>query len=153
MTNSSEKIRIPAPILTIAHIIIAILLRMLIPLPLPTPPFVEWLGLGLTALGFILGILALLEFRRLRTSHNSKGTASGFVTSGIYQYTRNPIYLGFVLMLIGMPLSMGTYWGIFLTWPLVVFLNNLVIKPEEEALEKRFKSQYTDYKARVRRWL
>lgn len=105
----------------------------------------QWLGLGLTAFGFLLGVLAMIEFRRSR--------AGGLITTGIYRRTRNPVYLGFVFMLIGFPLSAGSYWGILLVWPLVVMMNRFVIQPEESALEKRFKSQFTDYQARVRRWL
>jgi protein-S-isoprenylcysteine O-methyltransferase Ste14 len=155
MTNSknSAGIRIPAPILTIIHITMAILLRRLAPIPIPAPAFVQWLGLGFAALGFILGVLALIEFRRARAALDPRKPTKSLVTSGIYNYTRNPVYLGFVFMLVGLPLTMGTYWGVILVWPLVVFMNNLVIKPEETYLEKNFKDQFTDYQSRVRRWL
>jgi protein-S-isoprenylcysteine O-methyltransferase Ste14 len=155
MTESKDHagIRIPAPILAIVHITMAILLGWLAPLPIPAPMFVKWLGLGLAALGFVLGVLALIEFRRARAATDPKKPATNFVTSGIYRYTRNPIYLGFVLMLIGLPLNMGIYWGLVLIWPLVTFTNNMVIKHEEAYLERKFKEQYTGYKSRVRRWL
>jgi protein-S-isoprenylcysteine O-methyltransferase Ste14 len=146
-------IRIPAPILAIVHIIMAILLGLLVPLPIPAPISIKWLGLGLAALGFVLGILAVIEFRRARTASNPKKPAQNFVTTGIYRYTRNPIYLGFVLMLIGLPLNMGIYWGFILVWSLVTFMNNMVIKHEEAYLEKKFKDQYIEYASHVRRWL
>jgi protein-S-isoprenylcysteine O-methyltransferase Ste14 len=152
-STDPEKILVPAPILTIIHLLIAILLRRLLPLPIPMPFFVPWLGLGLAALGFVLGVMALTEFRRARTAADLKKPTAGFITSGIYHYTRNPVNLGFVFMLMGLALSMGTYWGVILAWPLIVFMNNLVIKPEEISLEKRFKSHYVDYKSKVRRWL
>ena len=148
-----ENIRVSAPILTIIHVTMAIVLGRLMPLPIPAPVFVQWFGLGFAALGFVLGVLALIEFRRIRATADSKKPNIGFVTSGIYHYTRNPIYLGFVFILIGFSLSMGTYWGIILAWPLVTFMNNLVIKHEENYLEKRFKKQYIDYQSHVRRWL
>jgi protein-S-isoprenylcysteine O-methyltransferase Ste14 len=56
-------------------------------------------------------------------------------------------------MLIGLPLDMGIYWGIVLVWPLITFMNNLIIKHEEAYLEKKFKGEFTDYRTRVRRWL
>lgn len=152
-SKDQERIRIPAPVLTIIHITIAILLGKLMPLPIPVPIFVYWFGLGLTILGFLLGVLAFIEFRRIRALADPKRPITSLVTSGIYRYTRNPIYLGFVLMLIGLPLTMGTYWGFILAWPLVTFMSNLVIKHEESDLERRFKSQYTDYRSSVRRWL
>ena len=155
MTESKNNagIRIPAPTLTIIHIIMAILLGWLAPLPIPAPMFIRWIGLGLAALGSILGVLALIEFRRARTTTDLKKPTQKFVTSGIYRYTRNPIYLGFVFMLIGLPLDMGIYWGIILVWPLITFMNNLIIKHEEAYLEKKFKGEFTDYRTRVRRWL
>lgn len=146
-------IRIPAPTLTILHITMAILLGRFAPLPIHPPAFAQMLGLGFAALGFILGVLALIEFKHVRTALDPKKPAKGLVTSGIYRYTRNPIYLGFVFMLIGLPLSMGTYWGVILIWPLITFTNNLIIKHEETYLKKEFVDQYLDYSSRVRRWL
>jgi protein-S-isoprenylcysteine O-methyltransferase Ste14 len=150
---TNAGIRIPAPTLAIIHIIMAILLGLLAPLPIPAPASIRWIGLGLAALGFVLGLLALIEFRRARTTSDPKKPVQNFVTSGIYRFTRNPIYLGFVLMLIGLPLNMGIYWGFILVWPLVTFMNNMVIKHEEAYLEKKFKEQYTEYALHVRRWL
>ena len=152
-SKDNAGIKIPAPILTMIHIAMAILLGLLAPLPIPAPAFVQWFGLGLVVLGFILGVLAVIEFRRARTTSDPKKPTQKIVTSGIYRYTRNPIYLGFVLMLIGIPLNMGIYWGFILVWPLVTFMNNMVIKHEEIYLENKFKDQFTDYKSRVRRWL
>jgi protein-S-isoprenylcysteine O-methyltransferase Ste14 len=155
MTESKDNagIRIPAPILTMIHITMAILLGWLAPLPIPAPAFIRWIGLGFAALGFVLGVLALIEFRRVRAASDPKKPATTFVVSGIYRYTRNPIYLGFVLMLIGLPLNMGIYWGFLLVWPLITFINNMVIKHEEAYLEKKFKEQYAVYKSHVKRWL
>jgi protein-S-isoprenylcysteine O-methyltransferase Ste14 len=155
MTTSKERvgIRIPAPTLAIIHIILAILLGRLAPLPIPAPTFIKWIGLGLAAIGFVLGVLALVEFKRARASSDPKKPSQNFVTSGIYRYTRNPIYLGFVFMLIGLPMNMGFYWGIILVWPLVTLTNNMVIKHEEAYLEKKFKAEFTNYTMRVRRWL
>jgi protein-S-isoprenylcysteine O-methyltransferase Ste14 len=48
---------------------------------------------------------------------------------------------------------MGTYWGLILTWPLVVLTNNLIIKPEEAWLAKEFNKEFQEYTSRVRRWL
>lgn len=149
-SNSRSVIKIPAPTLTIVHIILAILLAWLAPLPIPAPALVRNIGLGLAMLGFILGILALREFKRMRSL---KKSTKSLITSGIYHYTRNPVYLGFVFMLIGLPLSMGTYWGVILTWPLVVLTNNLIIKHEEAWLVKEFNKEFQEYTSHVRRWL
>lgn len=155
MAESKERagIKIPAPILTIILVTLAILLGWRAPLPFPAPTFVRLIGFGLAMLGFILGVLALIEFRRHRAATDPKKPVKTFVSSGIYRYTRNPIYLGFVFILIGLPLNMGNYWGFILAWPLITLMTNMVIKHEETQMEKKFKEQYADYRSRVRRWL
>jgi protein-S-isoprenylcysteine O-methyltransferase Ste14 len=147
------KIKIEPSIIVLVFVVLALLLGRLIGIALPAPQIVRWLGLALSALGLALGLLALREFKRMRASSNPKNAATGLVTSGIYGFSRHPIYLGFLLILIGFPLSDGNYWGVLLTPMFIVVMNSMVIKPEETNLEKKFKVQYTDYQSRVRRWL
>jgi protein-S-isoprenylcysteine O-methyltransferase Ste14 len=119
----------------------------------PVPQIVHWFGLALSAFGLTLGLLALREFKRMRASSNPKDAATTLVTSGIYDFTRNPVYLGFLFILIGFPLSNGNYWGILITPMFIIVMNALVIQREEAYLEKKFKEQFAGYKLRVRRWL
>lgn len=144
--------RIPAPILALVHVLLALLLGWIAPLPIAAPVYARWLGLGLTAFGFLLGVLALAEFKRARAASAARREPA-LVTSGVYRYTRNPVYLGFALMLIGLPLNAGNYWGFALLLPMVTLFNQWLIAPEENYLEQAFKKQYAEYKSRVRRWL
>jgi len=141
------------PIVALMFIAIAYFLGRFVPLPMIAPMVLRNVGLLLTFLGFLLGIGAFIEFRKARTTLDPHGSAKQVVTSGIYRFTRNPIYLGFLLMVIGLPLNSGLYWG-FLMAPLYMMtMTRLVIEREEAYLEKKFKDQYTGYKSRVRRWL
>jgi protein-S-isoprenylcysteine O-methyltransferase Ste14 len=141
------------PIVASIFIVIAYVLGRFIPIPLAAPSILRNSGLILTFLGFLLGIGAMLEFQKARTTLDPHGSTKQLVTSGIYRFTRNPIYLGFLLMVIGLPLNSGIYWGIVMA-PFYVFtMNRLVIEREESYLENKFKNVYPDYKARVRRWL
>jgi len=151
--NKRRGIKVAAPTLVFIHIIMAILLGRLLPLPIPAPAFLSWVGLGFAALGFVLGILAVVEFRRARVSSDPKKPARVLITSGVYRFTRNPVYLGFVLMLIGLPLSMRNYWGILLVQPLMTFMKDMVIQHEEAYLMQEFKKQYVEYCSHVRRWI
>jgi protein-S-isoprenylcysteine O-methyltransferase Ste14 len=80
-------------------------------------------------------------------------SASVLVVSGMYRLTRNPIYLGDLLLLLG--------WAVFLESPLalamtplfVLYIDRLQIRPEERALSELFGERYDEYRARVRRWL
>jgi protein-S-isoprenylcysteine O-methyltransferase Ste14 len=79
--------------------------------------------------------------------------ASSLVVGGIYRVTRNPMYLGFLLVLLALALYLGTLTA-FVVLPLfVVYLNEFQIKPEESALRARFGSAFDSYASRVRRWL
>ena len=141
------------PVVALMFIVIAYFLGRFAPLPFSPPAILRYMGLVLSFVGFLLGIGAFLEFRKARTTLDPHGSAKQLVTSGIYRFTRNPIYLGFLLMVIGLPLNSGLYWGIVLA-PFYIFLvNRLIIQHEEAYLEKKFGKTYTSYTSRVRRWL
>ena len=138
------------PILALIFIGFAILLGWLIPIPLPA--FVERIGLGLILIGIVLAFGAFNEFRKAHTTLDPHGSVKALVTQGIYQFTRNPIYLGFLLMVIGFPLNSGSYSGLVVAPFFMVTMNRLVIEKEEAYLEKKFGEAYTGYRSRVRRW-
>ena len=75
------------------------------------------------------------------------------VETGIYRFSRNPLYLGLVAVLIGLGLSVNIAWWTILTLPMFFALQHLLIIPEEQYLLGRFGEQYATYMSRVRRWL
>ena len=141
------------PIVALMFIVLAYFLGRFVPRPFPVPAGLQYLGLAMTFLGFLLGIGAFLEFRKARTTLDPHGSAKHLVTSGIYRFTRNPIYLGFLLMIIGLPLNSGLYWGLVMAPFYVLTMNRLIIQREEAYLERKFGKEYTSYTSRVRRWL
>ena len=141
------------PIVALMFIVIAYFLGRFVPIPYVAPVAVQYFGLFLTFIGFLLGVGAFIEFRRARTTLDPHGSVKQVVTSGIYRFTRNPIYLGFLLMVIGLPLNSGLIWGIILAPLYILLMTRLVIEREEAYLEKKFKDRYTGYRSRVRRWL
>lgn len=147
------KVKIHPPILLAIHIVVAYLLGRLIDLPMAVSPLFRNIGLGLAGFGFLLGILAFYSFMKARTTLDPHGSVKAVVSSGIYRFTRNPIYLGMVLMLVGFPLTFGNVWGIPLAPMFIPLMNKLVIEHEEAYLEKKFGEGYTGYKSRVRRWV
>jgi protein-S-isoprenylcysteine O-methyltransferase Ste14 len=141
------------PVVALIFIVMAYFLGRFVPLPFSAPIILRYLGLALTFAGFLLGIGAFLEFRRARTTLDPHGSSKQIVTSGIYRFTRNPIYLGFLLMVVGLPLNSGLYWGLVMAPFYILVMNNLVIRHEEAYLEKKFGNAYSGYTSRVRRWL
>jgi len=145
-------VKIHPPVLTALHLIAAILLKWFV-LRLASPVALEWVGIGLVVLGFCFAGAAVLEFRKAQTTVLPHGSVSAIISSGIFRFTRNPIYLSFLLMIIGFPLYLDTWWGLVLAPVFVYSANRLVIQHEEAYLEKKFGEGYTRYKRSVRRWI
>ena len=155
MTEQKDhaKEKPPPPVLLLLHVLGAFLLNWLLPLPFVFPWYMEWLGYLLVFVGLGFAFSAIAQFGKLQTTLNPHGSVSVIVTGGPYRFSRNPIYLGFVCTLIGLPLAIGNYWGVILSPLFVVMMYQLVIKQEESYLEEKFKDVYTSYKSSVRRWL
>lgn len=147
------SVKIPPPILLLIHIFAAFLLNWLLPLPFAFPKILEWVGYILILVGLGLPISAVSQFMKAHTTIDPHGSVTDIVTSGPYRFSRNPIYLGFVCLLIGFLFIFRSYWGLILSPVLMVSLFQLVIKHEETYLEKKFGDVYSSYKSRVRRWL
>jgi protein-S-isoprenylcysteine O-methyltransferase Ste14 len=141
------------PVLLLIHVLAAFLLNRLLPLPFAFPKVLEWAGYILVFAGLGFAFSAASQFGKMHTTLDPHGSASAIVTSGPYRFSRNPIYLGFVCTLIGLPLALGNYWGAVMSPLLMVSMYYLVIKHEEAYLENKFKDVYISYKSRVRRWL
>src|SRR5215212_11105430 len=141
------------PLVALLFIMIAYFLGRFVPLPFLVPPILRNIGLLVTFIGFLFGIGALLEFRKARTTLDPHGSSKRIVSSGVYRFSRNPIYLGFLLMVVGLPLTSGLYWGIIVAPFYIIMMNRLVIQHEEAYLEKKFGKTYTSYTSQVRRWL
>ncbi len=107
-------------------------------------------------LGVLVSALALVEFIKLKTTINpmKPNQASSLVTRGIYRVSRNPMYLGILILLISFTFYLGAFvsGGIFL--PLfVVYMNYFQIIPEEKAMEELFKNDFKGYTKKTRRWI
>ncbi|KAA0265545.1 MAG: isoprenylcysteine carboxylmethyltransferase family protein [Chloroflexi bacterium] len=135
------------------YLVVTMILQRFAPIPFDVTAVGRYIGLGLTFVGFMLGVGAYLEFRKMRMTLDLYGSVRALVTSGVYRFTRNPIYLGFFLMVAGFPLNSGSLWGLVVAPFFAMTMSRLVIEKEEAYLEKKFKEEYTAYKSRVRRWL
>lgn len=141
------------PLVMLVHLLAAFLLNWILPLPIGFSKHLEWTGYILVFVGLGFAFSAVSQFGKMHTTLDPHGSVSTIVTSGPYRFSRNPIYLGFVCTLIGLPLALGNYWGAVVSPLLMVSLYQMVIKHEEAYLEKKFGDVYTSYKSSVRRWL
>jgi protein-S-isoprenylcysteine O-methyltransferase Ste14 len=105
--------------------------------------------------GAVIDLLAMASFLKRRTAINpfQPAKASTLVTSGVYRITRNPMYVGLMLLLSAWALWLSAWWP--LAGPVVFFLyvNRFQIEPEERILEEVFGPAYLRYRQEVRRWL
>ncbi|HVT74658.1 MAG TPA: isoprenylcysteine carboxylmethyltransferase family protein [Lacunisphaera sp.] len=113
------------------------------------------LAAALGVAGFAVATLGVISFRRARTTVNplQPGAASALVVSGVYRLTRNPMYLGLLLMLAGWGMYLGHAIALALSAAYVPLMNRLQIQPEERALAAKFGPAFAAYQARARRWL
>jgi protein-S-isoprenylcysteine O-methyltransferase Ste14 len=112
-------------------------------------------GLAVAAAGGLVSSAGAREFRRARTTVNPlhPERTSSIVTTGIYRLTRNPMYVGIVLVLLGCFLAFGVVSAGVGPAAFIWYINRFQIEPEERVLQARFGREYTEYRSRVRRWL
>ena len=146
-------VKIHPPVLLVIHFIAVYFLNRFLPLPFAFPRALVWISYALILVGLGLAFAAVSRFIRARTTVDPHGSVSEIVTGGVFGISRNPIYLGFVCLLIGFPFIFGIYWGLILSPLFIILMNKLVIQHEEAYLEKKFGDVYSSYKSRVRRWL
>jgi len=151
--NDHAGVRIHPPVLMVIHLAAALLLGWLVPLPLPVPAYFYATGWIVVILGLVSAFGGLRQLIQAHTSPDPHSPTTSVVRTGIYRFTRNPIYIGYLCVLIGIPLIFGNYWGLVLSPLQMILFNRLIIRHEEAYLSGKFGAEYLDYKQRVRRWL
>jgi len=120
--------------------------------PMPARPAI---ALGLTIVGLGVAVAGVVSFRIARTTVNplKPDTASSLVVAGIYRVTRNPMYLGALIVLIGWAAFLANALAFIGAAAFVLYLNRFQIIPEEKALTTRFGPEFATYCSKVRRWI
>jgi protein-S-isoprenylcysteine O-methyltransferase Ste14 len=153
---AASGVRVYPPVLFVAGIAAGYLLEWLRPLPLggeALRPGLRAAGFGALALWLAFDGWALALLLRAGTSPNPMRATTALVTEGPYRISRNPIYVGYVLLQIGIAFLKGSSWLLATLVPVVVLLDRFVVRREERYLEATFGDAYREYRARVRRWL
>lgn len=118
-------------------------------------PFRTAFCIALAAAGVAVGLLGICSFRRQRTTVNplKPDAATALVTGGVYRVTRNPMYLGMALVLIGWAVFLGNALAPILVLGFMLYINRYQIEPEERVLATLFGTEFDAYRRRVRRWI
>jgi protein-S-isoprenylcysteine O-methyltransferase Ste14 len=140
-----------------AYFLGAILLAIIVHFLLPVSQILSFpgrlLGLAPLVIGIVLNLLTDQAFKRHDTTVKPFEESSALVTDGVFRITRNPMYLGMVLILFGVAMLLGSAAPFAVVLVLAALLDRVFIAPEEQNLEDTFGEQFRQYRRRVRRWV
>jgi protein-S-isoprenylcysteine O-methyltransferase Ste14 len=153
-TTDTANVMIRPPIAWAIAVVVGLVLNWLMPLSLvPAAVPAGWLGAIVFALALTLFAWAIATIARAGSHVPTNLPTTTIVDTGPYRFTRNPIYLGMVLGLIGLAIALNSLWLLLTLVPFVLVIRYGVVAREEAYLERKFGDVYRRYRARVRRWL
>ncbi len=113
------------------------------------------ISVAISIFGVFIIWLGGYQFKKASTTFNplAPEEATQLVTSGIYRYSRNPMYIGFLLLLLAWAIFLGSLFALLVLPVFVLLISIVQIRPEEKALEDKFGDAYRHYLSSVRRWI
>lgn len=157
MTQGNAPLRFPwPPVIFLTALVAALLLHWLVPVPWFSSPFRDILfavGLLVAAGGAAFVVGALRAMRRAGTAVRPDRASTHLLTGGPFALSRNPIYLGATMLMLGAGLAAGNAWLALFAPFAAGLINKLVVEREEAYLAAHFGKRYRDYQKKVRRWL
>ena len=152
-TAATAQVVIRPPLAWALAVIAAFALDWLVPLPfVPAAVPAGWLGGAACVAALALFAWAIATIMRAGSNVPTRPTTS-IVDTGPYRFTRNPIYVGMMLALVGLAIAFDSLWPLVMLVPFALVIRYGVVAREEAYLERKFGEVYRRYRARVRRWL
>ena len=149
-------LRIPVPWVFVLTYLVGVALEFALPIHVGAavgPNVTLALGGVVFAIGAIIAGWGLLTFRKARTTTVPGRVSSALVTWGPYRFSRNPMYVGLAIAYLGEAAILRHVWPVILLPLMIGYVNWVVIPLEQFRLTESFGEEYTQYRARVRRWL
>ena len=148
----SAGVRVDPQLIYAVPLAVGLLLHRWYPLQTMPPRLAAPVGIATLVLGVALARVTVRSFRRARTSLQPWEPSATLITNGPYNFSRNPIYVSYTLVYLGIAFWANSTWPLAFL-PLVIWvLHRIVINREEAYLERRFGDVYLAYRRRVRRW-
>jgi protein-S-isoprenylcysteine O-methyltransferase Ste14 len=141
------------PVWAFLGLLLIFALNYCLPGPRFTAAAFQWVGMALILTGLVLLVIAGGLFKRAGTDLIPFRNVSALVTTGVYRFTRNPMYLGMATVLLGGAVALGAATALPVPLLFVVVIEMRFIRPEEEMLRGLFPEDFPAYCARVRRWI
>jgi protein-S-isoprenylcysteine O-methyltransferase Ste14 len=153
-TAATAQVVIRPPLAWALAVIAAFALDWLMPLPfVPAAVSAPWLGGAVFVVALALFAWAIATITRAGSNVPTNRPTTSIVDTGPYRFTRNPIYLGMMLGLVGLAIAFDSLWPLVTLVPFALVIRYGVVAREEAYLERMFGEVYRRYRARVRRWL
>lgn len=146
-------VKFPPPFILIIAILIGFGLNFFLPFKILSDDLRFPLCFGSIIFGLSLILTCAFNFKKEKTNIEPWKTTHKLVTSGIYRFSRNPIYLGLTIIGVGVSFGINSLTVLLSIVPFIYLINKFVIKKEEVYLEGKFKDEYKNYKSKVRRWI
>jgi protein-S-isoprenylcysteine O-methyltransferase Ste14 len=151
--GNGPGVKFPPPLVFVLAIGFAHLVNKVLPMGFADKAVLKAFGAFVMAAGFILLACAFIQFKRAKTDIEPWKASSSLIESGLFSRSRNPVYLCFCVITIGLGFYWNNFWILLSFLPALYLVFRIAVQPEERYLEKKFGAQYRDYQRRVRRWL
>ena len=146
-------VKLPPSILFLGLGLIGVGMEYAVPLSIGIDSPANYSGVGVIIISIVSIMFMSKLFERNKTAIEPWKTTSKIITTGPYKYSRNPIYILFCGVPVGLGVAFDTYWALFAFIPALIIVYYSAVKKEEKYLESKFGQEYLDYKGKVRRWL
>jgi len=148
----TEKKVLPPTYFFISLLLVVVLYLVF---PIKTIIYYPWNLIGLIPgiAGAVLNMVADKEFKKAGTTAKPFQKSSTLITGNVFRISRNPMYLGMVLILTSASMITGSLSPFFIVPPFIIFMENVFINVEEKMLEEKFGEAWKNYKSKVRKWI
>ena len=149
----SIKTKIPPPLLALTFSLLVNYSKSIFP-----KIDIEWggvFGSFMISIGLIIILSAIIQFKKCNTTITplNPSNATKLIVHGIYKFSRNPMYLGLLLILSGISIIQNPIGGLLFVPSFILYITHFQIIPEESAMLDLFKDDFSKYKENVRRWI
>ena len=148
-----KSTKIMPPTWMLIALVAMLIFHFMLPIAKIVPTLWNLVGLFFLVSGITLNLIADRAFQRIGTTVKPYQESSSLVTGGVFQISRNPMYLGMVMILIGIAVLLRTLSPLLVVIPFAILIDQIYIRVEEQMLTEKFGAKWQAYKAKTRRWL
>ncbi|VAW94793.1 hypothetical protein MNBD_GAMMA21-2540 [hydrothermal vent metagenome] len=150
--KKGASVKFPPPLVFLLFMLIAYGLHTFSAIEVSNLSSFRYVGYFFVALGLASMLMASISFKRAQTNIKPWKPTTQIITSGLFAYSRNPIYVALCMITIGIGLIVNNLWISLSFIPSIVVIFYTAIRKEEVYLENKFGQDYLAYKQKVRRW-